>query len=72
MTTIGLAVLDNHQCLEVRILTDLTLRNAAEFGRDSIGLAGARETGAAGSGSCWRPAYRQYGRECVVSNLPTD
>ena len=29
MTTIGLAVLDNHQCLEVRILTDLTLRNAA-------------------------------------------
>ncbi len=28
MTTAGLAVLDDHRCLEVRVLTDLTVRNA--------------------------------------------
>ncbi len=28
MTT-GLAVLENHRCLEVRVLTDVTVRNAA-------------------------------------------
>jgi anti-anti-sigma factor len=33
MTTIGLAVLDDHRCLEVRILIDLTLRNAAAMRR---------------------------------------
>jgi len=35
MTGVGLAVLDNHRWLEVRVLTDLTVRNATAL-RNSI------------------------------------
>ena len=65
MTTAGLAVLDDHRCLEVRVLTDLTVRNATgirngilsnweERGRPGpliLDLAGVQRIDSSGAGA---------------------
>jgi anti-anti-sigma factor len=65
MTTIGLAILDHNDCLEVRVLTDLTIRNSAAIrtgilsawedrGRPHplvLDLAGARHIDSSGVGA---------------------
>ena len=63
MTTVGLMIIDDHRCLEIRVLTDIDVRNAAairtgivstweERGREPLvlDLAGARHIDSSGVG----------------------
>jgi anti-anti-sigma factor len=85
MTTVGLAVLDDHRCLEVRVLTDLTVTNAAyirkgilsnweERGRPSpliLDLAGAQRIDSSGVGALLEVWHRteDVGAQLIIHGL---
>jgi len=72
MTTVGLAVIDNHRWLEVRVLTDLTVRNATAIrngilaawewrgkpGPLILDLAGSRRIDSTGVGALLELSHR--------------